>query len=680
MSDEALFSGGSQAKGGLRRARALIRAAASSDVKRAREIALATLGAGIALALALFFFGAPTSLRTPGPLARPHQAAHIACGSCHADRGDGKGAAGACTTCHGQAAHPSTRPAHRALAAAGKLGCVSCHPAHGAGEGVTFLGQKRFVRWGDGDDVEGTLKNGDAPKGATVPLLPLTTCTRCHDPAGASDPLRVCLTASGSSGCFDEHQRVDRLGAPGAAVCARQHVPSRFVAWDAAREVAATTPSVREFHAAPMVWAFSPFAGASLMLVGTRVFRRFRRAPAKKTTPLAAAARVRLPQIDTNTCLGCYACVDACPFDVLEIEKYVAVVARPADCCGVVLCEQACPNGSLVITEGAPIETRPRVDGSLESLDAPGIFLAGDLTGLPLIKNAIGQGKRAIDRVAESISARDRVRGDGKNVDVVIIGAGPAGISASLRARELGLSYVTLEQATVAASIKSFPRDKLIFDQPLDLPVEGELWMRESSKEELLVQWARIVRARKLAISEHHRVTDIVRQGGRYAVTALARQNEELTFGATRVVLAIGRRGTPRPLDAEIDAAAETSVSYALADARSFADKNVLIVGLGDSAMEAAVAIARQPGTTVTVSYRGKDFARGKARNIAELKSLVARGRITLIFESEVRRVEVGRATLVVRGEKRIVSTDGIIVLIGGVASSDLLIRAGVKF
>ncbi|MEO6420967.1 MAG: cytochrome c3 family protein, partial [Polyangiaceae bacterium] len=137
MSEKALFSEDPRAKGGLRRVRAVIRAAASSDVKRVREMALATLGAAVALAVALLFFGGPASLRAQGPVARPHQVANVACASCHTDRGDGKGAAGACTTCHGQTAHGSTRPAHRALAQAGKLTCVGCHPAHGDSEGIT---------------------------------------------------------------------------------------------------------------------------------------------------------------------------------------------------------------------------------------------------------------------------------------------------------------------------------------------------------------------------------------------------------------------------------------------------------------------------------------------------------------------------------------------------------------
>src|SRR5690606_27486603 len=117
----------------------------------------------------------------------------------------------------------------------------------------------------------------------------------------------------------------------------------------------------------------------------------------------------RLPVIDPTSCLGCYACVDACPFDVLAVERYVAVVARPDECCGVVVCEQVCPNGSLSIEEGAPVQDSPEVDEHLESADVPGIFVAGDLTGLPLIKNAINQGVRAVDRIASTSPRRSRL-------------------------------------------------------------------------------------------------------------------------------------------------------------------------------------------------------------------------------------------------------------------------------
>ena len=227
--------------------------------------------------------------------------------------------------------------------------------------------------------------------------------------------------------------------------------------------------------------------------------------------------RVRLPQINTATCLGCYACVDACPFDVLEIQRYVAAVARRADCCGVALCQQVCPNDSLRITEGEPIDGRPRVDAHLESLDAPGVFLAGDITGLPLIKNAIAQGVRAVDRIAATRPPRKREKGDDR-LDVIIVGAGPAGLSAALRYCGRGRlsSACVLEQDTIAASVRSFPRNKLVFDQPLDVPVEGSLWLRECTKEELLAQWTRIARQHKLPIFERHKVIGISARGRRY--------------------------------------------------------------------------------------------------------------------------------------------------------------------
>jgi thioredoxin reductase/NAD-dependent dihydropyrimidine dehydrogenase PreA subunit len=380
---------------------------------------------------------------------------------------------------------------------------------------------------------------------------------------------------------------------------------------------------------------------------------------------------VRLPLIDAARCLGCHACVDVCPFDVLSVEKHVAVVVRPDECCGVAACEQACPNGSLRLApEGEPLADRPRVDAHLESLDRPGVFLAGDLTGVPLIRNAIAQGTRVVDRVAElPRAARDAAR-----VDLVVVGAGPAGLAAALRAKELGLTCVVLEQSTVAATIRAFPRGKIVHDPPIELPLEGGLWLRESTKEELVAQWTRIVRAHRLEVREQHKVTGVEGAAGDLVVTAETPEGPR-SLRAGRVLLAIGRRGTPRALDAAIAPAAATQVVYALSDARALAGKRVLVVGLGDSAMEAVVALARQPGTTVTVSYRGAGFARGKARNIDEVRRLAASGRVTLVFGSAVERVDPGWVTL---GDRR-VRAEAVLALLGGEPSRALLEAAGVR-
>jgi thioredoxin reductase/NAD-dependent dihydropyrimidine dehydrogenase PreA subunit len=652
----------------------------SGDVTRGLRLGVAALVAMLAVAVAAVL--APAAITgAPGALARPHVVAGVTCAGCHGEHVDGPATGAGCVTCHG--AHPSTRGAHKALAARGQLGCPSCHTAHGGAEGVSFAADGEAVRW---RATAETRVDVEGPAGATVALVPLAACARCHDASRASDPLRACIAAGGAAGidaCLDEHQTPSQpLAASGK--CAHQHGPSRFVAWEAARAVldAAPAPAARPARAA-WLWVGSGLGAGCLAFAGAAVAQQRRRKRAASGPPAAplAPAVVRLPLIDAARCLGCHACVDACPFDVLSVDRHVAVVARPDECCGVGSCEAACPNGSLrLAAEGEPLPDRPRVDARLESTDRRGVFLAGDLTGVPLIRSAITQGTRVAEHAAADLRASPRGAADGKRVDLAVVGAGPAGLAAALRAQELGLSCIVLEQSTVAATLRAFPRGKIVHDPPLELPLEGPLWLRESTKEELVAQWTRIVRAHRVDVREQHRVTALTGEAGAFTVRADTPSGPR-ALHAARVVFAIGRRGTPRTLDVPVAPAAAGRVVHALSDARALAGKRVLVVGLGDSAMEAVVALARQPGTTVTVSYRGSGFSRGRARNIDEVRRLAEAGRVRILWESAIERVD--ERWVMVRGrggagEAEKLAVDAVLALLGGEPSRAVLGECGI--
>lgn len=694
------------------RARVALRWAKTSDEMRPRLLAIGALVSGFAVVVGVALAAAAPgrSISTPGPLSSPHTAANLTCASCHDAKATRTPASTdvrvrtgteACTSCHGEHA---LRGGHARASAAGvggaggALTCATCHPAHGA-ETVSFRTGGKFVHTAGNSRSEGT--GPEFREGTNVPVLRAERCTGCHDLSRAADPLRPCVDATGVLvRCFGEH---DRSGTS-PRVCAPQHDDARFAARDAAARIVGGTSSPTLAGTSSLaVWlGLGPVAAGLVAFTGARMVRRRRKplaAPASSggvaaTSPATAASAPlgvrRLPVIDVSRCLGCYACVDACAFDVLDVERYVAKVARPDACCSATSCAEACPNGSLVMREEGVLEggdgplagLRGRLSlcASFEIESAPGVFLVGDVTGVPLIKNAFLQGRTAIDAIAAR-TANKRARRDrsGANeheaeADVLIVGAGPAGLAASLRAEERGLSYVTLEQSTVAASIKSFPRGKLVFDAPIELPLEGEIAVRECTKEELVAHWNRIVRTRKPRILEQHRVVSLARESSDRFVVAYERADgSQASVRARAVVLAIGQRGTPRRLDASVAPGAESMIVDALFDARSFAGQRVIVVGLGDAALEAVQALAHQPGIAITLVHRGADFTRGRAKNVAEVKSLIEANRVQLRLASTVTHVDRGRVVLSTKGVREELDADVVLALLGGVPSRALL-------
>jgi thioredoxin reductase/Pyruvate/2-oxoacid:ferredoxin oxidoreductase delta subunit len=385
--------------------------------------------------------------------------------------------------------------------------------------------------------------------------------------------------------------------------------------------------------------------------------------------------RAQHPQIDVTRCIGCAACTHVCPEgDVLGMIGGKAALVKGFKCIGHSLCAEACPVGAITM-----MIANPSMNASMPFLTAEhetsikNMFIIGELGGLALIKNAVNQGRETVDIISQRIAREGRKWG--KDVyDVLIVGAGPAGICASLRAIENNLNYITIEQDQIGGTVAKYPRQKLVMTSPVEFPLYGKFKKIELSKENLLEFWDKVMRRADFKAKTGEKVDDImVEPDGTFRVTT-----PKESYVAHAVVLALGKAGTPRKLG--VRGEEMPKVMYRLIEADHYRNNRILIVGGGDSAVEAAMGLAHQPGNKVTLSYRQSAFSRIKERNTQRIEESIRKKTLEVLFNSSPVEIKKESVVLDIAGTQREIPNDYVWVFAGGTPPYDFLKKIGVGF
>lgn len=374
------------------------------------------------------------------------------------------------------------------------------------------------------------------------------------------------------------------------------------------------------------------------------------------------------PVVNTSLCIGSGSCVKACPEEALGIVNGKAVLTNAAACIGHGACLTACPVEGIQLVFGT--ERRgvdiPNVSPEFET-NVPGIFIAGELGGMGLIRKAAEQGRQAM----ESIRKRS---GGQHEYDVVIVGCGPAGLSAGLSAIQHKLRYKLLEQeSSLGGAVFHYPRNKIAMTAPVELALVGKVKFGEVQKEELLEFWNSTVKQTGLKIGFREQLVGIDRREGGFLVHSSQHQ-----YSTRSVLLTMGRRGTPRKL--EVPGEESSKVVYRLIDAEQYRGQAVLVVGGGDSALEAAIALSQESGTEVTLSYRSEAFARVKQKNRLLLEQQQQAGRLNVLLKSTVKSIEAHSVHIEHEGRVNSHRNDAVIVCAGGLLPTELLQKVGIQF
>ena len=400
------------------------------------------------------------------------------------------------------------------------------------------------------------------------------------------------------------------------------------------------------------------------------------RAAAEKGKLFSEGPKAQHPHIDTSYCIGCATCTTVCPEgDVLAMLAGKAVIVNGYKCIGHSLCADACPVGAITMVMASPSmgADMPVLSGEHETT-VPNMFIVGELGGLALIKNAVNQGRDCIDTILNRFTARGTARTLPDVYDLVIIGAGPAGIAASLRAIQHKLKYLTLERDEIGGTVAKYPRQKLVMTSPVEFPMYGKFKKTELSKENLLAFWDKVLHRADFKVRTGQKVEDIKRgEDGIFTITS-----QDAQYRSHAVVLALGRTGTPRKLGVKGEDLPK--VMYRLIEADHYINKRILVVGGGDSAVEAAMGLAHQIGNKVTLSYRQPQFSRIKERNSQRVAEAMKSGKVEVLFSSNPVEFKEESVTIEVQGQQREIPNDFVWIFAGGTPPNDFLKKIGVGF
>ena len=418
------------------------------------------------------------------------------------------------------------------------------------------------------------------------------------------------------------------------------------------------------------------FAGISLSVFFSMRKRENHHKEAKKLVAKAVSSGLNEPmslhpEIDSALCAGCGVCTKVCPEgDILKMINHKAVLVSPTKCVGHGECERACPFEAIKLVFGT--KTRgmdiPRLSSNYET-NVPGLYIEGELGGMGLIRNAIKQGVLA---GKDAISKMSTERTD---YDLLIVGAGPAGLAASLTAIAEKKSYLCIEQSSFGGTIFNFPRQKVVMSHPFDLPIIGEKKFNSHkvSKEELLDYWSQVQKKTGFKIQEQTKFENLQKKGNVFAVTT-----SRGVVAAKKVILCMGVRGSPRKLGVPGEDSAK--VTYNLLDPEQYQQKNIVVVGGGNAGVEAAQMLADAKWNNKThLLVRSGAFDRCNEDNIRRITNLQKNGQVEIWFNSSVQEILDKNIRIIKDGQQISLANDFVFVFAGAEMPHKFLMGLGVQ-